>query len=961
MKAFVKTKSIAFRASLFIIVLLLSSTTILAQQQSSQLPTTIEGWADRLARFGQAIPQEKVFVHMDNTSYFLGDTIWFAAYTRRTDKDAPSAVSGVLYVELLNQEGYLVERQLIEMRGGRGHGNFVLADTLYGGFYELRAYTRWQLNWGITEKEHTSYAEQWFYSKALAKDFYRDYEKLYSRVFPVYDKPEVEGQYFHDMTTRPLRRYFRSGTEEPEPTLTLFPEGGNLVAGVPCRVAFEAVTETGEWLDGKLTLRKGDEQLTMRNAHGEEITEASAMSRGRGLFEFTPEVGADYTCTFTTAEGRAVSTRLPRVEADGVALRIQPEGNSYTITFTSQGAAVQKLGFTIMHQGYVEFFEQTDKSPYTLTLNAGNFVPGVHQVTVFDAMGRVWADRLFFIGSSELTQPTLAVSGLKDDYEPCEKVNLEIQGVKDAALSVAVRDAGTSDYTFDTSNILTEMLLSSEIRGYVPDPAYFFEADDEEHSQALDLLMLTQGWRRFNWHDMATPGAFEFSQPAEAKTPIMRGEVLNYQTRILQEEVKDFDEVAKPYELEERIYRLSPGEERDFLKTLTDSMPPTDLAYEGAGLGEVYETIVAELYAKERHFPAGSYQMRAPIAMARFNANEPSLSNEVRVHAEFAQEGSESVIGDVETRQGQFNIPSPRFYGYCVFFLAASDTTKWKTPRHTWIQMDETENAEFYVRIAWPYPRFTQAYNYYQTAYRNAPNDAPQAAQTSLFNPKTFETQMGGLTVRARRGGLRSFDPSHPALVIDAYEAFNEACDAGLSTGWYGGRTHFINSVARAYIGDMNTEHAYLLEPRYDGLNISYNRTPHQMNRYNQLTNLDSVRIYTDFHPRYGADPRATEDNVDRVSVDLRQLPDEGQRVTYRDRRYILQGFSEPEEFYNPDYSRHPLPDGQKDYRRTLYWNPNLHLDASGRATVSFCTGSQPTTVAVTANGQAADGKLLTN
>ena len=275
--------------------------------------------------------------------------------------------------------------------------------------------------------------------------------------------------------------------------------------------------------------------------------------------------------------------------------------------------------------------------------------------------------------------------------------------------------------------------------------------------------------------------------------------------------------------------------------------------------------------------------------------------------------------------------------------------------------MDETENAEFYVRIAWPYPRFTQAYNHYQTAYRSAPDDAPQAAQTSLFNPKTFETQMGGLTVRARRGGLRRFDPSHPALVIDAYEAFNEACDAGLATGWYGGRMHFINSIARAYVGDMNTEHAYLLEPRYDGRNISYNRSAHQMNRYNQLTNLDSVRIYTDFHPRYGADPRATEDNVDRVSIDLRQLPDEGQRVTYRDRRYILQGFSEPDEFYNPDYSRHPLPEGQKDYRRTLYWNPSLHLDTSGRATIQFCTSSQPTIVSVTANGQAADGALLTN
>lgn len=934
---------------------------VCAQAQSSQLPTTIEGWADRLARFGQAIPQEKVFVHMDNSSYFLGDTIWFAAYTRRTDKDVPSTVSGVLYVELLNQEGYLVERQLIEMSGGRGCGNFVLADTLYGGFYELRAYTRWQLNWGITEKAHTPYAEQWFYSKAFAKDFYRDYEKLYSRVFPVYDKPEMAGQYFHDMTSRPLRRYFSSGEEQPQPTLTLFPEGGNLVAGVPCRVAFEAVMETGEWLEGKIELTNNETSVVLKDAKGSEVNVIETVSRGRGLFEFTPEAGVDYKCTFTTTDGRTVSARLPRVETDGVALQVRPNGSNYTITFTSQGAAAQKLGLSIMHQGYVEFFEQVSKSPYTLTLTSDNLDAGVHQVTVFDAQGRVWADRLFFVSTPQLSQPTLAISGLKEDYEPCEKVDLEIKGSKDAMLSLAVRDAGTSDYTFDTSNILTEMLLSSEVRGYVPDPAYFFEANDEEHLFALDLLMLTQGWRRFNWHDMATPGAFELSQPAETKTPIMRGEVLNYQTRILQEEVKDFDDVAKPYELEERIYRLTPGGERDYLKSLTDSMPPVDLAYEGAGLGEVYETIVAEIYAKERHFPAGSYQMRSPIAAARFNAKESPLSNEVRVHAEFTQEGSESVIGDVETRQGHFNITSPRFYGYCVFFLAASDTTKWKSFRHTWIQMDETENAEFYVRIAWPYPRFTQPYNYYQTSYRDAPNDAPQAAQTSLFNPKTFETQMGGLTVRARRGGLRRFDPSHPALVIDAYEAYNEVCDAGLSNGWFGGRIHYINSIARAYVGDMNTEHAYLLEPRYDGRNISFNRSNHQMNRFNQLTNLDSVRIYTDFHPRYGADPRATEDNVDRVSIDLRQMPDEGQRVTYRDRRYVLQGFSEPDEFYNPDYSRHPLPEGQKDYRRTLYWNPDLRLDAGGRATISFCTGSQPSTVSVTANGQAADGTLLTN
>ena len=86
------------------------------------------GLISRLAAFGKTIPQEKVFVHMDNTSYFLGDTIWFSAYTRQTNTDTPSKVSGVLYAELYNNDGYLVERKLIEMKGGRGNGFFALRE-----------------------------------------------------------------------------------------------------------------------------------------------------------------------------------------------------------------------------------------------------------------------------------------------------------------------------------------------------------------------------------------------------------------------------------------------------------------------------------------------------------------------------------------------------------------------------------------------------------------------------------------------------------------------------------------------------------------------------------------------------------------------------------------------------------------------------------------------------------------
>ena len=87
-------------------------------------PTTLEGWAERLEKFGKSIPQEQVFVHMDNSCYFLGDTIYYKAYVRRSDTGTPSRISGVLYAELLNQDGYLVERQQLELQNGQVNGSF---------------------------------------------------------------------------------------------------------------------------------------------------------------------------------------------------------------------------------------------------------------------------------------------------------------------------------------------------------------------------------------------------------------------------------------------------------------------------------------------------------------------------------------------------------------------------------------------------------------------------------------------------------------------------------------------------------------------------------------------------------------------------------------------------------------------------------------------------------------------
>ena len=964
--------------------------------------STVDSLVSRLRLFGERIPQEKVFVHMDNTCYFLGDTIWFSVYTRQTNTDKPSKISRVLYAELWNHDGYLVERKLVEMKEGRGYGCFALSDSLmYGGFYELRAYTRWQLNWGITEKSHTSYAENWFYNQAMAKEYYRDYDKLYSRVFPVYDKPQEAGDFHHDMTMRPLRRYFKDAPPAPKLCLSLFPEGGNLVAGVPCRIAYEAANSEGEVREGTISLRHNKDYIQIRNEKGEWVHSIHTENRGRGSFTFVPEKGESYEVVFQTdgdsTQAGKVIQKIKSVRADGVSLRVsRKEGLTIADIHVCGEAQEEPLGMSVISEGKLQYFCPLESSVSHITLPDSCLSAGVNQMTIFDAQGRIYADRLFFVTRPELQNPTLSISGIKDQYEPFEQVSLQVTapslkspsplgeglGVRSAGVSLAVRDAARQDYTYETGNILTEMLLASEIKGFVPQPDYFFEKDDEEHRRALDLLMMTQGWRRFNWREMAIPQMFEFTQPAENPTQVLRGEVYDYVPSLWQDDInppvsevpddiKDFDRsfsygdrflyVPTPYSMEN--FLTSKEIEHDIFRkaimqpTLGDSLSPY-MNYIGLGQGEIIETIVAQTHAAENASPAGSYRMSNTIAACRFAEKNSSLKHDVLVHAEYAQPGSKPVQGDVTTASGHFKMQAPYFKEACLLYLAASDTTRWakrKKP-HSWIDMDEQAEAEYYVRLETFYPHFTKPYHYAQTHYHSVPE---KDSLRSLFNSKLFETDMQAITVRARHGGLRRFDASKPALVIDAYQAFNDICDAGLSAAWYGGRTHFINGIARCYLGDMNTHSTYLLQPRYDDRNVSYLFTNYQIDRYNLLSNLDKVSIYTDFSPRYDGNTRITEDNVETAVINLQLLPDEGQRTTYRDRRYVLQGFSIAEDFYHPDYQRHPPKEGQKDYRRTLYWNPNLQLDANGQAHITFYNNSQTTQICVEANGQAADGTLL--
>ena len=890
------------------------------------VPTDIGGWAERAATFGSKLPQEQVFVHLDNTGYYIGDTIYYKAYVTLSNAGAPSALSGLLYCELLNNDGYLVERQKIRLTAGQGRGSFVLTDSLYGGYYELRAYTRWQLNWGVTEHPHTARTQKWFYSKPMRQEFFRDYDKLYSRVFPVYDKPRQPGNYSQSMTLRPLQRYFKTKPEKPEASLAFFPEGGCLVEGAKCRVAFEANSTDGQHLKGKLTVRNGQD---------ETVAEAETESRGRGSFLLDVAPGQQYKAEFTWKDGTSAAS-LPKAEADGVAIRLEDEASAQ---LSAQGSAAQtELGYTIMCQGVVKASGVLGKgSSHQIDIPRKDLPNGVAQLTVFDVQGRVWADRLFFVRAKDFASETVDITGYDEDgYEAFQKVQLGVKGTPGAIVSVAVRDAVHQDNTFDSGNILTEMLLSSQIKGFVEQPEYFFEQDDDEHRRALDLLLLVQGWRRYDWHTMTSPGAFALNEPYE-KTEWIVGEVLRTET-------------------EESV------EQRWFAGARDSS--ERELAF-----GAWYEMEKG----RKSSVPPPTPQQIAQLRDAYIEDHQPAqpLKQEMTVYADFMLSrkvedghGEAGASGEMKTSgHGQFRFEAPAFDGYCYFNSSASDHTKWKagTP-HTWIEGAEIKSdangdggiinyPEFYMRFKLPYPRFVKPYTFYQTAT----SELPLRRQGKLTKVDDV-TLMREVTIGATHSGSKQFDPSHPAFIVDAYEAFNNTVDAGFCAGYYMGAVHFATNMVHAYFGDMNDEYNIDIIPRFNSKNLSHNFSDGELAKYSHLHFLDNVYVYTDYAPRLEGDHRYQRSDKPEIIVDLRKRNDGTQFATYRDRHRVLWGYSVCSDFYHPDYSQRPTD--PNDYRRTLYWNPDLQLDGNGQAEVTFYNNNSHTTLAVDVEGIAPNGTL---
>ena len=921
--------------------------------------------------------QEKVYLHLDNNCYYRGEEIWFKAYVVRADNNQYTDLSRLLYVELVSPDGLLVERQTISIsEDGDGEGSFYLTDSLYSGFYEIRAYTRWMMNFCVTEHPSNYRSRQLFYSRQMADDFYRLYGTVYSRVVPVYETPEKMGEYaMKYIVERPKTRLDKELKANLK--INFYPEGGHLIAGTKANVAFEAVNELGEQVD--ITGKVGSK--TIKTEH-----------EGRGVFTVDVPENGRLEAHFHYAD-KDYNIDLPKTEKTGCALSVKTDDDNVTATVTLRGVPTDvDYAAVVLSRGQLKVFERfrpDSKGHAAVSIDTRELPSGVSDLLIIDNNGRPMADRLFFVNNHELDNGQITLNIPKIDYQPYEAIDLELQVPEGTdQVSVSIRDAATDDPTYDTGNIMTELLLSSELKGFIPHPDYYFEADDQQHRHHLDLLLMVQGWRRYNYGDLTDGKPLRYG-PEQCLN--VDGNVYNTIPADWEiDEIKYWKQGVFGYS-ETKALHADP--EDPTYKELMERV--SGVKSEGEGLASLDGTLELQTVGEAIFIEEPAWRQE----MSNTSRNEEkkvaehhgSLKREVTVECELVEldenglqlPGSTIFKTKAETTYGghyHFNLPDYKNAG--ALFLRAYesgvDDKKLQKKLNKGF-LSEEAIPDYFVKRDLFFPVFAKKYSYYQC---HLPDDEAAPLTLSFDEVKAVDSiskmdrVLSGVTVKKRRRrGRRKIDYTKPVCVYDAQELYDLCTDRGLCYGQFD-MMKFPVAVATALFGTYNADRFFNVRAR---VNDEY-MTPYVFFRNYALTTpvtqpfisdrrlancmllarQDVIKCYTDFELRNEDRDVPMQAETPDVTLQFELLPDDAKRPVWRDRRIIVPGIIEPDDFYlTPDYSKRPPTAESYDYRRTLYWNPAATPDDDGRLKLHLFNNGKQTRICVSAAGIGEEGNLL--
>jgi hypothetical protein len=410
----------------------------------------------RANKINEDYKQEKIYLHIDRPSYWANEDLWFKAYL----KDSPKANCN-LYVELLNEKGAIVCKNICWVQNGLSYGDMHLADTLSSGMYQLRAYTNWMRN----------FDEQCFFRRDLL-------------IWNLRDKARPS----HAEELKARKVDFR-----------FMPEGGTFLAGIKNRVAFKAIDSNGKGLDVKGVIL---------DDKGKQVAMIKSDFKGMGSFEIIPEPGKKYSAELTVAGEIPLKEDLPQALATGVTLSFDAKDTSHIHLEVHEKGNVSKGNYQIIAQSEGKVSYQGEVSVKegigVINIDKEKFPTGIVRFTLFDTNNLPRCERLVFVNHHD--QVTLRIEAEEQEYHPREKVTLDISALdKDenplfANLSISAYHTETIQETEKyPENILSRFLLTSELKGKVEEPAYYFKDDSLSTILALDNLMLTHGYRYFEW------------------------------------------------------------------------------------------------------------------------------------------------------------------------------------------------------------------------------------------------------------------------------------------------------------------------------------------------------------------------------------------------------------------------------------------------------------------------------
>ena len=420
----------------------------------------------KFTSYNQTAVQEKLFVHTDKSFYLTGEILWLKIYNTDAAENKPLDVSKVAYVEIWDKQHNAVVQTKVQLKSGHGAGSVYLPVSLNNGNYKLRAYTNWMKN--------------------FSSDYY--FEKNITIVNPL-KSPEQDGKTI-------------SSTYD----LQFFPEGGTLVRGINCKVGFKLINS-----DGKGTGFTG----ALLNQRNDTIVHFAPLKFGMGSFEFTPLSGTSYHAIVKIG-GTTIRKELTGIADQGYNVKLnnnQPGtidlqvrstyADEYIYIFAQTRHAVKVVKEQLLTQGKAEF-----------KLNTAELGEGISQITIFNSKKQPVAERLYFQKPKNILN--ISLSSDQPQYQLRKKVTLNITAKANGA-NPAVPDLSMSVFRLDSlqkpeaQDILSYLWLSSDLKGYIESPSYYFSSETKETAGAADNLMLTQGWRRFEWNNVLGGHKFAFS------------------------------------------------------------------------------------------------------------------------------------------------------------------------------------------------------------------------------------------------------------------------------------------------------------------------------------------------------------------------------------------------------------------------------------------------------------------